>query len=102
LWRWGDGLLFEVPPLVSNAVLTTLHPLLKNMLQTIDHFNISCLGASFSWLEMPRNHMGQDLDCMMEVLMGFNPSTFSKPNTEFNSDLTPCNFQALPTMKREL
>jgi hypothetical protein len=38
--------------------LTMLHPLLKNMLQTIDHFKISCLRAPFSWLEKPRNHMG--------------------------------------------
>jgi hypothetical protein len=57
------------------------HPLLKNMLQTIDHF---------------------DLDCTVDVLMGFHQSTFSKPNTEFNSDLTPCGFWAFPTMKREL
>jgi hypothetical protein len=37
---------------------------------------------------------------MMGVLMGFHRSTFSKPNTEFNSDLAPCNFWAFPTMKR--
>jgi hypothetical protein len=35
-------------------------------------------------------------------LMGFHRSTFSKPNTEFNSDLAPCDFWAFPTMKREL
>jgi hypothetical protein len=29
-------------------------------------------------------------------------STFSKPNTEFNSDLAPCYFWAIPIMKREL
>jgi hypothetical protein len=34
LWRCGDGLFFEVPPLASDALLTTLHPLLENMLQT--------------------------------------------------------------------
>jgi hypothetical protein len=79
-----------------------LHPFLKNMLQTIDHFEISCLGAPFLWLERPRNCMGQDLDCMVDVLMGFHQSTFSKPNTEFNSDLAPCNFWDFPTMKREL
>jgi hypothetical protein len=28
--------------------LTTLHPLLENVLQTVDHFEISCLGAPFS------------------------------------------------------
>jgi len=28
----------EVPPLTSEALLTTFHPLSKNVLQTIDHF----------------------------------------------------------------
>jgi hypothetical protein len=46
--------------------------------------------------------MGQELNCMVDVLMGFHQPTSSKPNTEFNSDLTPCNFWAFPTMKREL
>jgi hypothetical protein len=40
--------LFEVPPLASDALLTTLRPLLENVLQTVDHFEISCLEASFS------------------------------------------------------
>jgi hypothetical protein len=35
LWRCGDGLFFEVPPLASDALLTTLHPLLENVLQTV-------------------------------------------------------------------
>jgi hypothetical protein len=39
---------------------------------------------------------------MADVLRGFRRSTFSKLNTEFNSDLTPCDFWAFPTMKREL
>jgi hypothetical protein len=102
LWRCGDGLFFEVPPLASGALLTTLHPLLENVLQTVDHFEIFCLGAPFSWLEKPRNRMGPDLDCMADVLMGFHRSTFSKPNTEFNSCLVTCDFWAFPTMKREL
>jgi hypothetical protein len=76
LWRCGDGLFLEVPPLASDALLTTLHPLLENVLQTFDHFEISCLGAPFSWLEKPRNRMGRDLDCMADVLMGFHRSTF--------------------------
>jgi hypothetical protein len=42
------------------------------------------------------------LDCMADVLMGFHRSTFSKPNTEFNSDLAPCDFWIFLTMKREL
>jgi hypothetical protein len=102
LWRSDDGLFFEVPPLANDVFLTTLHPLLINVLQTVDHFEISCLGAPFSRLEKPRNRMGRDLDCMADVLMGFYRSTFSKPKSEFNSDLVPCNFWAFPTMKRKL
>jgi hypothetical protein len=52
---------FDVPSLASDALLTTLHPLLENVLQTVDHFDISCLGAPFSWLEKS-NCMGQDLN----------------------------------------
>jgi hypothetical protein len=54
--------LFEVPPLASDALLTTLYPFLKNALQTADHFEISCLRAPFPWLKKPRNHMGWDLN----------------------------------------
>jgi hypothetical protein len=102
LWRCGNGLFFEGPPLASDALLTTHHPLLENVLQTINHLEISCLGASFSCLEKLRNCMGRDLNCMADVLMGFHRSTFSKPNTEFNSDLASCNFWSFPAMKREL
>jgi hypothetical protein len=102
LWRYSDSPFFKVPPWASDALLTMFHSLLENMLHTIDHFEISCLRAPFSWLKKPRNHMGQDMDCMMDVLMGFHRSTFSKLNAEFNSDLAPCNFWAFPTTKREL
>jgi hypothetical protein len=102
LWRCGDGLFFEVPPLASDALLTTLHLLLGSVLQTVDHFEFSCLGAPFSWSEKPRNRMGRYLNCIVDVLMGFHRSTFSKPNTELNSDLAPCDFWAFSTMKREL
>jgi hypothetical protein len=83
-------------------VTTTLHPLLENVQQTVNHFEMYCLGAPFSWLEKPRNSMERDLDCMADVLMGFHRSTFSKPNTEFDSDLTPCDFWAFTTIKKEL
>jgi hypothetical protein len=84
-----------------------------HFLQRSTHFSKTCcrqfaasfrrsLGAPFSWLEKPRNRMGPDLDCMADVLMGFHRSIFSKPNTEFNSDLAPCDFWAFPTMKMEL
>jgi hypothetical protein len=92
LRRCGNGLFFEVPPMASDVLLTTLHPLLENVLQTVDHFEISCLGAPFSWLKKSRNRLGWDLDCVADVLMGFHRSIFSKPNTEFNSVLAPMRF----------
>jgi hypothetical protein len=58
LWRCGDGLFFEVSLFASNALLTMLHQLLEKVLQTVDHFYISCLAAPFSWSEEPRNRMG--------------------------------------------
>jgi hypothetical protein len=64
-WRCGDGLFFEVLPFASGILLTTLHPLLGNVLQTVDHFEISCLGAPFSWLEKPGNRMGRDLNWIL-------------------------------------
>jgi hypothetical protein len=102
LWRCGDGLFFEVPPLASDALLATLHPILENVLPTVDHFEISCLGAPFSWLEKPRNGMGRDRGCMADGLMEVHQATFSQPDTEFNSVLVPCDFWAFPTMKMEL
>jgi hypothetical protein len=54
-WRCGDGLFFQIPPLASDALLTTLS-LLENVLQTVDHFEISCLGAPFPWLEKQKSH----------------------------------------------
>jgi hypothetical protein len=96
----GDGLVFEVLLLASDALLTTLHTLLENMLQTIEPFEISCLGAHFSWLEKPRNRMGQDLNCVVNILMGFHRSTFSKPKTEFHSDLAPLRFLSFSNYKK--
>jgi hypothetical protein len=100
-WRCGDGLFFEVPLLCTSYNAPTLHPLLENVLQTVDHFEISCLGAPFSWLEKPRNRFWHP-DCMADVIMEFHRSTFSKPNSEFNSVLATCDFWAFPTMKREI
>jgi hypothetical protein len=102
LWRCGDGLFFEVPPLASGALLTTLHPLLENVLQTVDHFEIFCLGALFSWLEKPENLIGRDLNLIL-------CSTWKKwicrtplEHLPYSPDLAPCEFWAFPTMKREL
>jgi hypothetical protein len=68
VWRCGDGLFFEVPPLASDTLLITLHPLFENVLQTVFRKIQDSgtggfeLGAPFSWLEKPRNRMGRDMD----------------------------------------
>jgi hypothetical protein len=92
---------FEVPPVASSALLTTLHPLLKNMLQTIDHLETSYLEVPFSWSEKPRNCMGRDVDCIAFILMGSTDPLFPS-QIQNNSDLAPCNFLAFPTMEMEL
>jgi hypothetical protein len=66
LWRCGDGLFFEAPPLASDTLLTMLHQLLENVLQTVCRklqedsgtggFD---RGVPFSWLEKPRNRLGK-------------------------------------------
>jgi hypothetical protein len=56
----------------------------------------------FHGWKSPQIAWGRDLDCISDVLMVFHRSTFSKPNTEFNSDLAPCDFWAFTTTKREL
>jgi hypothetical protein len=78
-------------------------------LQRSAHFSKTCckplIPSEFLASELPFHgwkSMRQDLDCMADVLMGFHPSSFSKPNTEFNSDLAPIDFWAFPTTKREL
>jgi hypothetical protein len=57
-WRCGDGVWFWKYLPWQAMHLTTLHPLLENVLQTVDHFEISYLGAPFSWSEELRNRMG--------------------------------------------
>jgi hypothetical protein len=73
-------------------------------LQRSTHFSKICceslIASKFLALELPFHGWkspeiawaGRELDCMADVLMRFHRSTFSKPNTEFNSDLAPCGF----------
>jgi hypothetical protein len=44
---------FEVPPLASDALLTTLHPLLENVLQTVDHFEFLASELPFNGWKSP-------------------------------------------------
>jgi hypothetical protein len=97
LWRCGDGLFSKVPPL-ANALLTTLRPLLENMLQTVDHFEISCFGALFSWLEKSRNCMRRNLSSILRSAW----KKFIIHTVPYSPDLAPCDFWAFPTVQREL
>jgi hypothetical protein len=102
LWRRVDGLFFEVPPLTSDALLTTLHSLLENLLQIVDHFEISYLGAPFSWLEKPRNRMGRYLNCILcSAWKKWIGGTLLE-HPPYSSDLAPYDFWAFPAMKRGL
>jgi len=51
--------------LASVALLTALHPLLENVLQIVDHLEISCIRAPLLWLEKPRNCMGWHLNWIL-------------------------------------
>jgi hypothetical protein len=102
LWRCGDGLFFEVPPLASNALLTTLHPLLENVLQTVDHAESSCLGASFSWLKKPRNRMGRDLNWILRLTWKKWISGTTLEHPLYSPNLALCDFWVVRIMKRKL
>jgi hypothetical protein len=101
-WTCGDGLLFEVPPLASDALFTTPHPLFQNVLQTVDHFEISCLGAPFSWLQNSRNRTGRDLNWILCSAWEKWISGTPLEHPLYSPDLAPCDSWTFPTVKREL
>jgi hypothetical protein len=87
LWRCSDGLFFEVPPFTSDAPPAKLHPLLENVLQTVDYFEISCLGTPFPWLEKPKNRMGRARSGLYGGCSnGVPPIHFLQAENRFNSD----------------
>jgi hypothetical protein len=87
--------------LASDAPLTALHPPLDNVLQTIDHFEFLALELHFHGWKAQKLH-GARSGCTADVLMGSHQIYFFHTDTEFNSDLAPCDFWDLPTMKRKL
>jgi hypothetical protein len=72
------------------------------VLQTVDHFEISCIGAHFSWLEKPRNRTGRDLNRI--VCSAWKKRIGGTPleHPPYSPDLDPCDLWAFPTTKREL
>jgi hypothetical protein len=100
LWRCGNGLFFEVPPLASDALLTTLHPLLENVLQTVDHFEI-WLEAPISWMEKPRNRMGRNLNSIL--YSGWKKWVDGTPlqHPTYSPDLAPMRFLGFSNHEKE-
>jgi hypothetical protein len=72
------------------------------MLQTIDHFEISCLGAPFSWLEKAQKSHGARSE--LNSVFGLEKVDGGTPLEQppYRPDLAPCDFWAFPTIKREL
>jgi predicted ABC-type exoprotein transport system permease subunit len=67
---------FEVHPLASNVLLTMLHLLLKNVLQIVDHFEISCLSSLFMVGKAQKSHgVGSELNSVfgLEKVDWWNP-----------------------------
>jgi hypothetical protein len=102
LWRCSDSVFFKLPPLASNALLTMLCPLLENVVQNIDHLEISCLGSPYLWLEKPRNCMGWALYWILCLTWKKWICGTPLEHSLYSPDRAPCNFWAFPTMKREL
>jgi hypothetical protein len=79
-----------------------LLPLLENVLQTVGHFEISCLKTPFLWLEKARNHVGRDMNSILCLAWEKWISGTPLEHPPYGPDLAPCDFWAFPTMKREL
>jgi hypothetical protein len=95
LWRCGDGLFFEVPPLASDALLITLHPLLENGVTVVLKEPFFVWRSNFSGASALRDWKVAT-DALTEI--GGTPSEHSP----YSTDLTPFDFWAFSTMKREL
>jgi hypothetical protein len=101
LWRCGDGLFSNYLPWQA-----------MHFLQRSTHFSKTCcrplITSKFLASELPFHGWKSPEIAWGETGLyggcsdGVPPIHFSKPNTEFNSDLTPYDFWAFPTMKREL
>jgi hypothetical protein len=74
-----------------------------HILQCSTHFSKTCYRPlitskylaselPFSWLEMPRNRMGRDLDCKADVLMGAAPIYISQAEHRIQFSSRPMRF----------
>jgi hypothetical protein len=82
----------NVPPLAGDAFLTTLHPLLENVLQTVDHFEISFLGPPISYLEKPINRTGARSGLYGGCSNGLSPIRFFQTEHRIQFRSRPMRF----------
>jgi hypothetical protein len=95
LWRCGDGPFFEVPPLASDALLTTLHQLLENGVTVVLKEPVLGLRSNLSGAPALR-----DWKVAIGALTEIGGTPLEHP--PYGPDLAPCDSWAFPTMKREL
>jgi hypothetical protein len=95
LWRCGVGLFFEVPPLASDELLTTLHLLLENGLTVVLKEPFSGWRSNLSGVFALR-----DWKVAMDALTEIGGTPLEHP--PYSPDLASCQFWTFPTMKREL
>jgi hypothetical protein len=95
LWRCGDGLFFEVPPFTSDALLTTLHPLLVNGVTVVLKEPFLGWRSNFSGASALRNWK-----VVMDELTEISGTPLEHP--PHSPDLAQCDCWAFPTMEREL
>jgi hypothetical protein len=93
LWRCGDGLFFEVPPSTSDALLTTLHPLLENGVTVVLKEPLLGWRSTLSGASALR-----DWKVVMDALTKIGGTPLEHP--PYSPDLALCDFWAFPNMKR--
>jgi hypothetical protein len=80
---------FEVTPFASDALLTTLHSLLKNVLQTVDR---GWKSPEIAW---------SGIWTVWRMLKWSSTDPLFPSRAQINSDLAPCDFRTIPTMNRD-
>jgi hypothetical protein len=88
--------------LASFALLTTPNPLLENMLQTVDNFEISCLRAPFFMVRKAQKSHGARSGLYGGCSNGVLPVHFFKTEHRIQFRSRLMRFLGFSVMKREL
>jgi hypothetical protein len=91
----------EMPSLSRDTLLTTLHPVLENVLQTVDHFEIFLPRSSLFMVGKAQKLHGARYE-LNYVWVGKSGSVEPHKNIRHTVQISPpCDFWDFPTMKRE-